>query len=210
MFSIYALHRIIEKQYCNARDWFIFMVDYNSGHDGNGRGRPGPANQFDALIRAVQAATSSNMIMAELRGRILDVYQVDMASIFLIDAAKMQLVSWVLLPGSQLRKIRLPVNKTSIAGFCAVTRQVVLVSDAYDRQELGQIDAELRFDCSWDRQAGYRTRQVVAVPIMYKHFLMGVIQLMNPRDRIDFSEQDCRQIADLARILGVAFRSLQR
>jgi type II secretory ATPase GspE/PulE/Tfp pilus assembly ATPase PilB-like protein len=165
--------------------------------------------RFKKLANEIHAATSPNEIMVGLRGQILEVCNVEMATIFLIDTARMELVSWVMLPGNFLRKIRLPVDKTSIAGYAAATRHVVLVSDAYDRESLRQIDPDLRFDSSWDRKTGSRTRQVLAAPIIFKRSLQGVIQLMNRRDG-DFSEEDKQYICDLAETLGIAFRNLQQ
>jgi len=166
--------------------------------------------KFKKLANAIHSASSPNEIMVGLRDQILDVYEVDMASIFLVDAVKMQLVSWILLPGNFLRKIRVPVDKTSIVGYTAAMREVVLINNAYDREELNLIDPELKFDSSWDRKAGSRTRQVLAVPIMFQRSLMGVIQLMNPRDGHDFTDSDRQHIADLAETLGIAFRNLQQ
>ncbi|MHB8811367.1 MAG: ATPase, T2SS/T4P/T4SS family, partial [Desulfobulbaceae bacterium] len=71
-------------------------------------------------------------------------------------------------------------------------------------------DPELRFDSSWDRKAGSRTRQVLAAPILFQRSLMGVIQMMNQREGHDFTETDSQRIADLAETLGVAFRNLQQ
>jgi type II secretory ATPase GspE/PulE/Tfp pilus assembly ATPase PilB-like protein len=166
--------------------------------------------RFKQLVNAIHAAKSPGEIEAALRDQILDVYEVEMASIFLVDAVKMQLVSWILLPGNLLRKIRVPVDKTSIVGYCAATRSGVLVNNAYDRGELNRIDPKLRFDASWDRKAGSRTRQVLATPILFQHSLMGVIQVMNQRAGHDFLEIDSQRIADLAETLGIAFRNLQQ
>ena len=165
--------------------------------------------RFKKLANAIHSATSPNEIMVGFRDRIPDVYQVEMATIFLIDAVKMQLVSWVLLPGKYLRKIRVPIDKTSIIGYVASTRNVVLISDAYDSESLRLIDPDLRFDSSWDRKTGVRTRQVLAAPIMFKRSLQGVIQLMNKRDG-DFTENDKYYITDLADTVGIAFRNLQQ
>jgi len=165
--------------------------------------------RFKKLANEIHAATSPNEIMVGLRDQILNVCNVEMATIFLIDTAKMELVSWVMLPGNFLRKIRVPVDKTSISGYAAATRSVVLISDAYDRESVRLIDPDLRFDSSWDRKTGSRTRQVLAAPIMFKRSLQGVIQLMNRCDG-DFSEDDKQYISDLAETLGIAFRNLQK
>ncbi len=165
--------------------------------------------RFKRLANQIHAATSPNEIMVGLRDQILDVYNVEMATIFLIDTVKMQLVSWVMLPGDFLRKIRLPVDKTSISGYVATTRRMVLINDAYDSEALRLIDPDLKFDSSWDLKTGSKTREVLAGPIMFKRSLQGVIMLMNKRDG-DFSEDDKQYIHDLAETLGIAFRNLQQ
>jgi len=170
----------------------------------------GYEQRFAQLAAAIRSARSPKEIMIGLQNRILNVYEVEMASIFLVDAVKMQLVSWILLPGNVLHKIRIPIDKTSIAGYAAATRNGVIVNDAYDREELLRIDPKLQFDSFWDRKAGSRTRQVLAVPILFQGSLMGVIQLMNRGDRRDFTAGDARRISDLAEILGMSFHRLQR
>ncbi len=166
--------------------------------------------RFKKLANAIHTASTPNDIMVGLRDQILSVYQVEMATIFLVDTAKMRLVSWVLLPGDFLGKIRVPVDKTSIVGYAATTRQIVVIRDAYDQKELQNIDPELEFDSSWDKKAGCRTRQVLAMPILFQGTLMGVIQLMNRLDGTEFSENDSKHSADLAETLGIAFRNLRQ
>ncbi|MFZ5798075.1 MAG: ATPase, T2SS/T4P/T4SS family [Thermodesulfobacteriota bacterium] len=185
-------------------------MDETPGSDADVSVTSGFDKRFRRLVNAIHAAASPDGIMTALSDHILDDYHVEMASIYLVDAVKKQLVSWIVLPGNFLRKIRVPVDKRSIVGYCAATRSVVLVNNAYDREELEGIDPELRFDASWDRKAGSRTRQVLAAPILFQRSLMGVIQLMNRRDGRDFVENDRRHIADLAVTLGIAFRNLQQ
>ena len=185
-------------------------MDHTHRPDADVLAKSGFDKGFKQLVNAIHSAKSPNEIMTALRDHILEVYTVEMASIFLVDAVKMQLVSWILLPGNFLRKIRVPVDKTSIVGYCAAVRSVVLINNAYNRGELSRIDPELKFDASWDRKAGSRTRQVLAAPILFQRSLMGVIQMMNQRDGQDFTEADSQHIADLAATLGVAFRNLQQ
>lgn len=186
------------------------MEESPAGRHGTAKGRLPCAERFSQLIEAIRAARSHNEIMVNLHSRILSAFEVEMASIFLVDAFKKQLVSWVLAPGNVLHKIRVPIDTTSIAGYAATKRNSVIVNDAYDREELRRIDPRLQFDSFWDRKAGSRTRQVVAAPILFQRSLMGVIQLMNRRDGLDFTAQDTRQVTALAEILGTSFHNLQR
>jgi GAF domain-containing protein len=186
------------------------MEESPAGRHVEDNGQTSFDRRFAQLVDAIRSARSPNEIMDGLRSRVLSVYEVEMASIFLVDAVKMQLVSWVLLPGNALHKIRVPIDKTSIAGYAAATRSGVIVHDAYDKDELQQIDPKLQFDSFWDNKAGSRTRQVLALPILFQRSLMGVIQLMNRRDGRVFTAGDARHISELAEVLGMAFHNLQR
>lgn len=84
----------------------------------------------------------------------------------------------------------IPVSKGSIVGYCALTREMVAIDDAY------QISPTLpcRFNPSFDRQNNYRTASILAVPLISRnHTLVGVMQLINAKDQEDrptaFSEQ---------------------
>ena len=159
---------------------------------------------FKKLMNEIHAASSPNAIMVGLRNKILKVYDVEMATIFLVDAKKQQLVSWVLLPGDALRKIRMNINRESIVGFVAETRQTLNINNVYDKDELQRVDESLQFDPSWDQKGGCRTRQVLSVPVVHEGNLMGVIQLINKNNGADFNSDDEERIAELAETLGIA------
>lgn len=165
-------------------------------------------NGFDQRLRKltneIHSASSPNAIMVGLRNKILKVYNVEMATIFLVDAKKGQLVSWVLLPGESLRKIRMPINRSSIVGFVADTKSTLNISNVYDQDELTRIHKTLSFDQSWDKKYGSRTRQVLSTPIVHRDNLLGVIQLMNKHGGADFDVQDERRIGELSETLGIA------
>lgn len=159
---------------------------------------------FKKLVNEIHSAPNPNAIMVGLRNKILKIYDVEMATIFLVDAKKNQLVSWVLLPGNALRKIRLPINRSSIIGFAGETRTTLNISNVYDRDELSRIHPTLSFDPSWDKKGNCQTRQVLATPILYQDNLLGVIQLMNKRNGTDFEVGDERRTRELAESLGIA------
>lgn len=159
---------------------------------------------FKKLMNEIHSASSPNAIMVGLRNKILKVYNVEMATIFLVDAKKNQLVSWVLLPGDALSKIRMNINQESIVGFVAETRKTLNINNVYDKESLRQIHPALSFDRRWDEKGGRRTRQVLTTPVIHQKNLMGVIQLINKVDGADFDTRDEGRIAELAETLGIA------
>ena len=160
--------------------------------------------RFKKLVNEIHAASSPNAIMVGLRNKILNIYNVEMATIFLIDAKKNKLVSWVLLPSDSLRKIRMDINRSSITGFVAETRQTLNISNVYDRKELQDIDPTLTFDASWDKKGGTRSNQILATPIVHKTNLMGVIELINKKQGAQFDSIDETRIKELADTLAIA------
>ncbi len=161
-------------------------------------------DRFKKLVNEIHAASTPNAIMVGLRNKILNIYDVEMATIFLVDAKKNKLVSWVLLTNDSLRKIRMDINRSSVTGFVAETRQLLNISDVYDKEELQNIHSTLVFDDSWDQKGGSRTKQILAAPIIHKSNLMGVIQLINKRHGKDFDITDETRVTELADTLAIA------
>ena len=160
--------------------------------------------RFKKLVNEIHAASTPNEIMVGLRNKILNIYNVEMATIFLIDAKKNKLVSWVLLPSDSLRKIRIPIDRSSITGFIADTKQMINISNVYDKDELSTIDPTLKFDASWDEKGGRRTRQILGTPVIHKAHLLGVIELMNKKHGGEFDSTDEERTKELADTLAIA------
>ncbi|CAE7191200.1 Prkg1 [Symbiodinium sp. KB8] len=92
-------------------------------------------------------------------------------SVFLLDEAAQQLWSVSTDTGAE---IRIPKDK-GIAGECCCQGKVINIPDAY---------ADPRFNKQVDIQTGYRTRSILAVPIIargesHTSHVVGVIQMIN-------------------------------
>jgi HD-GYP domain-containing protein (c-di-GMP phosphodiesterase class II) len=73
----------------------------------------------------------------------------------------------------------LPISKRSIAGFVAATGEILVIDDVY---ELGG-KTEYQFDRSFDNANNYRTRSILAIPMVgIDDQVIGVLQLINPLD----------------------------
>ncbi|WP_413167372.1 GAF domain-containing protein [Capilliphycus salinus ALCB114379] len=95
----------------------------------------------------------------------------DRSTIFLYNKEKNELWSKVAkADGRTMMEIRIPANR-GIAGFVASTGQVLNIIDAY---------TDPRFDPSVDQQTGYRTRNILCMPVYNSAGeLIGVTQLIN-------------------------------
>ncbi len=114
------------------------------------------------------------------------------------------------MDGHEIKEIRVPVGASSLAGFVALKRKSVRVGDVYDPKATASVDPGLKFDPSWDKKTGFRTRQVLAVPILKDTRLFGVIQCINSVDGQPFRGDHEAIVGDLAKTLGIAFANQQK
>ena len=72
-----------------------------------------------------------------------------------------------------------PISKSSIAGFTAVTGKTVFVDDLYNISPT----LPYSFDRTFDESTGYRSRSMLSFPLVnYDRKVIGVVQLINRRN----------------------------
>ncbi|KAF0117371.1 MAG: phytochrome sensor protein, partial [bacterium] len=156
------------------------------------------------ITNRIHSAKNINEILVDLKDDMLRLFDADRITIYAVDGVKKELYSRFMV-GSGIKEIRVSVSPESIAGYTAYSKELVNISDAYDAEQLKNINPGLRFDKSWDQKTGYKTVQVLAAPIIFERYLLGVIQLINKKDGTDFTVEDQRSITEIAKILGIAF-----
>jgi type II secretory ATPase GspE/PulE/Tfp pilus assembly ATPase PilB-like protein len=153
------------------------------------------------LANLFRSASSIKELLGGLKQEMRSYFNAEALTIYFADNKKKQIVSKV--KAGRLRKeIRLPIDKTSIAGFVASTGSVVNIADAYDTNELDGIDPELKFNRKWDDQTKFTTRQVLAAPVYCKKTLFGVVQLINKKDTDKFTAEDVDNLKAITEALG--------
>jgi type II secretory ATPase GspE/PulE/Tfp pilus assembly ATPase PilB-like protein len=158
------------------------------------------------LVDRIHSAKSLDSLFIELQGEILALLDADRMTLYAVDQDRKELYSKFLALDT-VKEIRLPVNERSVAGFVAASGRVVNVADAYDKTELARTSPTLTFDSSWDKRTGFRTRQILALPIMHEGRTLGAIQLLNKKRGPRFTKDDEASVARLAKTLGIAFHN---
>jgi len=161
------------------------------------------------LVNKIHAAPSVRDILVGLRDEVQSLFDAERLTIFALDTQNQQLYS-IAGVGGQLKEIRVPKNFSSIAGFTALARKSINIADAYDADELQKIHAKLTFDQRWDKQSNFRTKQVLAVPITFEKFLLGVVQVVNRKQGDRFAPQEVAALEEVAKTLGIAFYNQRR
>ncbi len=142
--------------------------------------------RVDKLNRLIEASRiiNSTLDLDKLLGLILDAaaksIEADRGTLYLVDPMKQELWSKV-LQGSNMVEIRLPVGK-GIAGYVAQTGETINIPDAYK---------DSRFNPDIDKRTGYRTRNVLCMPMKNKDGkIIGVFQLLNKKEGAFRSEDE--------------------
>jgi type II secretory ATPase GspE/PulE/Tfp pilus assembly ATPase PilB-like protein len=162
-----------------------------------------------ALIDRIHSAKSLDAIFFEVQGEILSFLDTERMTLYVVDQDKKELFSKFLAIDT-VKEIRVPINENSVAGFVAFNPQVVNIADVYNTAELQKVSPKLRFDASWDKRTGFKTQQILAMPILHDNKLVvGVIQLLNKKRGGRFTKEDESNVARIAKTLGVAFVTQQ-
>ena len=76
------------------------------------------------------------------------------------------------------RQITMEIDENSIAGYVALTGEIVNITDAYELPS----DVPYAINRKFDEDSGYRTRSILAVPMRnQKEKIIGVLQLINAK-----------------------------
>lgn len=165
--------------------------------------------KLNYITNKIHTAKDTNDILLNLQDDILGLFDAERITLYVVDGIRKQIYSRF-KTGDEVSEIRVNIDNSSIAGYCACSVKLVNVKDAYDQEELKAINPQLRFDGKWDQRTGFRTKQLLAVPITYNKYLLGVIQLINKKDGAVFTKWDEKSLTDIARVLGIAIFNNQR
>jgi signal transduction histidine kinase len=151
-----------------------------------------------SILLEVSNALASQVRLDELLVTIIsktaEVLDAERATLFLYDAARDELWSRT-ADHLEIKEIRIAVGE-GIAGEVARTRVVENIPDAY---------ADPRFNPEFDRQTGYRTHSLLTMPLIGgRDELVGVIQILNKRNRAGFDQHDESLLRGLTAHISVA------
>jgi type II secretory ATPase GspE/PulE/Tfp pilus assembly ATPase PilB-like protein/GAF domain-containing protein len=162
------------------------------------------------ITNRIHAAQNIKQILVDLKDGILNLFSAHSLTIYVTDRIHHEIYSMFLI-GTELKEIRLAVDKKSIAGYVAFSGKTVNIADAYDTMEIKSIDPDLDHDSSWDNKTGFRTKQVIAAPIIQNKMLMGVIQVINRKGGNEkFSVNEEEFLLEIANVLGIALYNQER
>ena len=163
------------------------------------------ARQLDRLRSTLDIAARLSIseemapLLELIAGEATRLLECDRSSIFLWDLDRQEVEARPALgvPGSSLR---LPAGE-GIVGETLRTERAVIVDDAY---------ADPRFNEEVDRQSGYRTRNLICVPLLDADgSIVGAFEAINRNGGLNFSAEDVECLQQLGTQAAVALRNLR-
>ncbi|VVC86328.1 unnamed protein product [Leptidea sinapis] len=157
------------------------------------------------LLDVVKAIFEEMISLDQVINKILEFVQrivnADRASLFLVDTINNQLVSTVfdlkLVPcqgGEPQKEIRMPINR-GIAGYVAQSGETMNITDAY---------SDSRFNREVDEMTGYETNSILCMPVKVQGEVIGVVQMVNKRDKKCFDREDEEEFEIFSTFFGLA------
>jgi signal transduction histidine kinase len=150
-----------------------------------------PLRQFQRVAVALSAERDQHRLLGLIVTKCREVTAADAGSLYLVQPGATDARAAGVDPGSlrfvvaqndsrrlDLPTATLPLNRGSIAGYVALTRQPLNLPDAYAVPP----GAEFQFNPRMDQQFAYRTVSMLAVPMLdHTGEVIGVVQLINKK-----------------------------
>ena len=166
--------------------------------------------KLNNITNKLYSAKDTIDTLLNLTEEIQSLFEADRITIYVVDGIKRQIVSRV-KTNDDIEEYRVDIDYNSLSGFCAASGRIISVYNAYDDHELKRIHPELKFNKNFDLQTGYKTKQVLAAPVIYnKKILLGVIEVINKLDGTYFTLEDQASAMEIAKVLALAISNSQK
>ena len=136
---------------------------------------------LNTLTRQLTSTLEIEPLLKNLLESAVSILNCEAGSLFLIDEQTDDLVFRVTVgAGAALIGQRLPAG-SGVVGKAVTTREAVIVNE---------VQASPTWNARPDQQTGFVTRAILAVPMEVKDRIIGVIEILNKKDGLPFTEDD--------------------
>ncbi len=162
--------------------------------------------QLQLVTNRIHETENIDQIMLEASQDICKLFNADRLTLYAVNEDRTSIVSKVKTGLNTSRDLKLPISPQSIAGYVALSKQMVNIADVYDDETLKTIHPKLSFLQEVDKRSGYRTKQMLVAPVMDGATLYGVLQVINNRSDQPFAKLEEDGAQQLCKTLGIAIR----
>jgi len=165
--------------------------------------RASQLSTLNEVNRVISATLERDAALKLILEKAVEILKTEAGSIFLVDdTGKFLLFEVALGPaGVELVGAKMPIDRHSIAGTIADTRAALMVND---------VAADPRWNTRFDDETEFKTRDILGVPMVAFEQVIGVIEVINKKDRRKFTEDDERTLSIFAGQAAIAIVNAQR
>ncbi|MEE8328066.1 MAG: ATPase, T2SS/T4P/T4SS family, partial [Nitrosomonadaceae bacterium] len=170
------------------------------------------SQNLHVVTNKIHATNNIDEIILEVSKDICTLFNVDRLTIYSVSEDKSCIISKVKTGLNSFKDLKLPIANQSIAGFIALSKKVANIKDVYDERELRELSPQLHFQKEVDKRTGYRTKQMLVAPILDVNSdeLLGVVQLLNSKANVPFTQIFVDGVNELCLTLAIAFKQRQK
>ena len=166
--------------------------------------------QLQLVTTRIHETENIDQIMLEASHDICKLFNADRLTLYAASEDRGSIVSKIKTGLNTSKDLKLPISTQSIAGYAAFSKQLVNIPDVYDDEALKRIHPTLTFLKEVDKRSGYRTKQMMVVPILDGDTLHGVLQVINNKSDQPFGELEVEGATQLCTTLATAIRQRMR
>lgn len=154
---------------------------------------------LNVITRQLTSTLDLQLLLRNILENAVAILSSEAGSLFLVDEQTDEMIFQVTVGpvASNLVGQRLPAG-TGFVGKAVISRQPVIVND---------VQASMGYNPATDKQTGYITRTILAVPMEVKDRVIGVIEIINKRDGLPFIDDDQNLLSAFAGQAAVAIEN---
>jgi type II secretory ATPase GspE/PulE/Tfp pilus assembly ATPase PilB-like protein/GAF domain-containing protein len=166
--------------------------------------------QLQQVSTRIHETENIDQIMLESSQDICKLFNAERLTLYAVSEDRTAIVSKVKTGLNASRDLKLPIGPQSIAGYAAFGKQMLNIADVYDEDALKRIHPTLSFLREVDKRSGYRTKQMLVVPVLDGDVLHGVLQVINNKSDQPFGDLEVEGATQLCKTLATAIRQRMR
>jgi len=156
----------------------------------------GTLNQLIQVTTQLNSTLNLNELLQLIMTSAAELLHAETSSLMLVDEETQELTFEVATgePGQEVVKYRVPPGQ-GIAGWVVENAKPLVIDNPSE---------DPRFYGTIDKSIGFETRNILAVPLIVKDRVIGVVEVINKRDAPGFSQKDLELAVALTNQASVA------
>ncbi|NJS35691.1 MAG: GAF domain-containing protein, partial [Brachymonas sp.] len=155
--------------------------------------------QLQKVTTRIHETENIDQLMLEASDDICRLLNADRLTLYAASEDGTSIISKIKTGLNVAKDLKLPIGVQSIAGYVAMSKEPVNIADVYDDEALKRIHPSLAFLKQVDQRSGYRTKQMLVMPILDGEHLHGVLQVINSKTDAPFGELELEGATQLCK-----------